>query len=390
MAEGGEGELPDAEALFEDAACGLLLTGPDGTIRRVNRTFCRWTGRPAEALVGKLKVQDLLTMGGKIFHQTHWAPLLQMQGAVAEVKLDVLHGDGHTLPMVMNVVRRSHPGGTFDEISTFVAEDRNKYEKELLLARRRAEELLRQQQEVQEALTRSQAELDRQRASAEGRAQFAEQMVGIVSHDLRNPLSAIQLSAYVLARAELAGPHRKALDRIANSTQRAQRLIEDLLDFTVAKVGRGISVTRESIQLHQVAAGAAEELRTSFPGREIEHRTIGDGPCRGDADRLTQAIGNLVANAMTYGAFDRPVRLTSRIERETFAIEVHNAGKPIPPEQLAGLFEPMTRGFDGANSARSVGLGLFIVREIARAHGGEVGVQSSAEAGTIFLLRCPR
>jgi sigma-B regulation protein RsbU (phosphoserine phosphatase) len=214
--------------------------------------------------VGKLKVQDLLTMGGKIFHQTHWAPLLQMQGAVAEVKLDVLHGDGHTLPMVMNVVRRSHPGGTFDEISTFVAEDRNKYEKELLLARRRAEELLRQQQEVQDALTRSQAELDRQRASAEGRAQFAEQMVGIVSHDLRNPLSAIQLSAYVLARAELAGPHRKALDRIANSTQRAQRLIEDLLDFTVAKVGRGISVTRESIELHQVAAGAPRSCAPAF------------------------------------------------------------------------------------------------------------------------------
>src|SRR5688572_9933843 len=144
MAEGGEGELPDAEALFEEAACGLLLTGADGTIRRVNRTFCRWTGRPAEALVGQRKVQDLLTMGGKIFHQTHWAPLLQMQGSVAEVKLDVLHCDGHTLPMVMNVVRRRHPGGTFDEISTFVAEDRNKYEKELLLARRRAEELLRQ------------------------------------------------------------------------------------------------------------------------------------------------------------------------------------------------------------------------------------------------------
>jgi sigma-B regulation protein RsbU (phosphoserine phosphatase) len=126
-------------------------------------------------------------MGGRIFHQTHWAPLLQMQGSVAEIKLDVVHRDGRTLPMVMNVVRRHHAGGTFDEISTFLAEDRDKYEKELLRARRHAEELLQRQQEVQDALTRSQAELDRQRASAEGRAQFAEQMVGIVSHDLRNP-----------------------------------------------------------------------------------------------------------------------------------------------------------------------------------------------------------
>ena len=90
-------------------------------------------------------------------------------------------------------------------------------------------------------------------------------------------------------------------------------------------------------------AGAAEELRTAFPGRDILHERAGSGACRVDADRLTQAIGNLVANAMTYGAFDRPVRLASRIESETFAIEVHNAGQPIPAEQLAGLFEPMTR-----------------------------------------------
>jgi sigma-B regulation protein RsbU (phosphoserine phosphatase) len=390
MAEGGAGELPDAEALYEDAACGLLLTDVDGTLRRVNRTFCRQTGLLAAELVGKRRIQELLTMGGRIFHQTHWAPLLQMQGSVAEVKLDVVHRDGRTLPMVMNVVRRRHPGGTFDEISTFAADDRDKYEKELLRARRRAEELLRQQQDVQDALTRSQAELDRQRASAEDRAQFAEQMVGIVSHDLRNPLSAIQLSAYALSRADLAGPQRKALDRIASSTQRAQRLIEDLLDFTVAKVGRGLTVRRDPIELHQVVAGAAEELRTAFPGRAVEHHAMGSGPCRGDPDRLTQAIGNLVANAMAYGAIDQPVRITSRIGGDSFAIEVHNAGKPIAPEPLASLFEPMTRGFSVANSSRSVGLGLFIVREIARAHGGEVAVESSAEAGTTFVVRCPR
>jgi phosphoserine phosphatase RsbU/P len=139
-----------------------------------------------------------------------------------------------------------------------------------------------------------------------------------------------------------------------------------------------------------VVRGAADELRTSFPGRQIEHQAIGSGVCRGDADRLTQALGNLVSNAMTYGAFDRSVRLTSSIEPETYSITVHNAGKPIPPEQLAGLFEPMTRGSGGVNTVRSVGLGLFIVREIARGHGGEVTVDSNAEAGTAFVIRCPR
>src|SRR5690349_3871179 len=108
MAQGGAGELPDANALFEDAPCGLLLTDANGTIRRANRTFCRQTGLPAEELAGKRRIQELLTMGGRIFHQTHWAPLLQMQGSVAEIKLDVVHRDGRTLPMVMNVVRRHH------------------------------------------------------------------------------------------------------------------------------------------------------------------------------------------------------------------------------------------------------------------------------------------
>jgi sigma-B regulation protein RsbU (phosphoserine phosphatase) len=392
MGDGGatNGALPDWQALYEDAACGLLLTGVDGTIRRVNRTFCRWIGMTPEELCGRRRMQDLLTMGGRIFHQTHWAPLLQMQGSVAEVKVDVVHRDGSSVPMMMNAIRRAHAGSELHELSLFVATDRSRYEAELLLARRRAEELLRQQQEVQRALTESQAELDRQRSRAEDRALFAEQMIGIVSHDLRNPLSAIQLSAFLLAHAELAGAERKAVDRITTSTGRAQRLIEDLLDFTAARVGSGLSVTLESIDLHQLVAAAAEELRSSFAGRDIEHRRVGSGTCRGDADRLAQALGNLVANAMTYGAFDRPVRLTSRIESETFSIEVHNEGRPIPGEQLAGLFAPMTRGLAAVNSARSVGLGLFIVREIARAHGGEVGVTSSAQEGTLFSVRCPR
>src|SRR5438045_9060217 len=113
------GSLPDWQALYEDAACGLLLTGVDGTILRVNRTFCRWIGMSAEELCDRRRMQDLLTMGGRIFHQTHWAPLLQMQGSVAEVKVDVVHRDGHTVPMMMNAQRWSHAGGEFNDLSLF-------------------------------------------------------------------------------------------------------------------------------------------------------------------------------------------------------------------------------------------------------------------------------
>ena len=178
---------PDAGPLYDYAACGLLVTDADGTIRVVNDTFCQWTGHKRDDLIGKRRLQDLLTMGGRIFHQTHWAPLLQIQGSVAEVKLDVVHASGEVKPMILNAVSRAHGNVVRHEIAAFGAEDRHRYERELLQARRRAEELHTRSVEAQRALVAAQAELDVQKQAAEDRALFAEQMVGIVSHDLRNP-----------------------------------------------------------------------------------------------------------------------------------------------------------------------------------------------------------
>jgi sigma-B regulation protein RsbU (phosphoserine phosphatase) len=232
-------------------------------------------------------------------------------------------------------------------------------------------------------------ELARQRAAAEDRALFAEQMVGIVSHDLRNPLSAIQMSAYLLERGELTANQRTVLGRIHNSTGRAQRLIADLLDFTLARIGEGLTLTRSQVRLHQLVSESVDELAVAFPGRVIEHRRIGDGECFADADRLIQLIGNLVGNAVAYGAPDRPVVVTSTVTPEAIALSVHNEGTPIPPSVQPTLFEPMIRGASGKGS-RGVGLGLFIVREIARAHDGGVSVESTPQAGTTFTVTLPQ
>src|SRR5688572_29952874 len=125
----------------DSAACGLLQTSDDGTIIRVNRRFCEWVGRSASELVG-VRFQDLLTMGGRIFHQTHWAPLLRMQQSISEVKLDVVHRDGTSVPMVLNAFRHEEEGGVMvHELAAFVARDRDKYERELVLSRKRLEEL---------------------------------------------------------------------------------------------------------------------------------------------------------------------------------------------------------------------------------------------------------
>ncbi|MFS8063323.1 MAG: ATP-binding protein [Luteimonas sp.] len=496
--------LPDWAALYDEAACGLLLTDPDGTIRLANRTFCRAIGVDPEALVGKRRFQELLSMGGRIFHQTHWAPLLHIQGSVAEVKLDLVHRDGRQIPMVMNALRRTHGAVQFHELSLFVAEDRNTYERELMRARKRAEQLMDEHRRAHEAQALAEArlrtaleagslyvwevdpdtgersfdrgvafllgrdspgdveveayrdavepddlapamqafsrmlespdrtyrstyrlngedgvqrtvlatarpvlhangtvrrivgvlqditELSQQRAAAEDRALFAEQMVGIVSHDLRNPLSTIRMGTQLMEMAGLAPLQVQVMGNIQRAVARAQRLISDLLDFTIARIGQGLTVSVQPIDLHALVAAHVAELAMAQPTRQIVHRRLGEGSASGDADRLFQLIDNLVANAVAYGSAAAPITVASDIAPGWFSIAVHNHGPAIPAALLPTLFQPMVRGTDMASGNRSVGLGLFIVSEIAKAHGGEVRIDSTDADGTTFTVVIPR
>jgi len=348
----------------------------DGTITRANLLFCKWVGHPAADLVGKRRFQDLLTVGGRIFHQTHWVPLLQMQGSLSEVKLELVVRDGAVVPIVMNALVRLDHGVAVHEIAAYVARDRDKYERELVLSRKRLEDLV--------------AQATRLQADARDRADFAEQMMGIVSHDLRNPLSSIQMSAALLARSDLALSQQRTLARLNRSTERATRLISDLLDFTQARLGRGLAVSMVGIDLHACVAETIEELRHIHPARALNHERVGDGQCVGDADRLAQMVGNLVSNAMTYGLAEEPVTVVSAIEPTKFTVSVRNMGAPIPAEVQAALFQPMTRGSSAGARERSVGLGLYIVSEIAKAHSGGVAVRSLPGEGTTFTVVCPR
>ncbi|MDB5897869.1 MAG: sensor signal transduction histidine kinase [Ramlibacter sp.] len=371
---------PGAEQLYELAPCGLLLAAANGTLLQVNATLCRTLQYTADELVGKLRFQDLLTMGGRIFWQTHLQPLLRMQGSVAEVKLEVRRKDGSALPVLVNMAERPHEREPLLHAAVIVAEDRHKYERELLLQRRRAEELAAQ-------VARDQHELAAAQAKAHDRALFAEHLVGMVSHDIRNPLSVIHMSTVLLQKGLGPEQHGAVVARVARAVARVQHLIGDLLDFTQARVGAGLSLRKVPVDLHQSVADGVAELAAAFPRTRIEHVRSGGGTCVADADRVLQAIGNLVANAVSHGAADCPVTVRSENTGEGFRITVHNHGRPIPPEVLPRLFEPMVRGAD--TLSQGVGLGLYIVREIVRGHGGEVQVSSTAEAGTSFVITLP-
>jgi phosphoserine phosphatase RsbU/P len=364
-------------AAFDDAPCGLAQTSSSGTFLRANRTFCGWLGYGADELIGKRRLQDLLTMGGRIFHQTHFAPLLQMQGSISEVKLELIHIDGHSVPMVLNALRRCEGDEIVHEVAAFVARDRDKYERELVQSRKRLEALV--------------AEATRLQAEAKDHALSAEMMVGIVSHDLRNPMSSIQMATALLAKGASTSQQR-TLERIARSTARANALIADLLDFTQARLGRGLTITRQQLELHDAVSATVEDLSLAYLGRGLRHARSGEGACSADANRLAQLVGNLVSNAMTYGGPELPITVTSSIHERSFSISVHNFGAPIAPELQTEIFRPMSRGTLTltTDAKRSVGLGLFIVSEIAKAHGGSAHVSSSAENGTTFSVSCPR
>jgi sigma-B regulation protein RsbU (phosphoserine phosphatase) len=355
-------------ALYEHAPCGLLVTDDDGLVLRANATFCGWLGVDRADLVGRRRFQDLLTVGGRIFHQTQWMPLLRMQGSVAEIKLDIAREGAKPLPMVMNAIRRERGGAMVHEIALLIATDRHAYERELLASRKRAEELATQQRAARE---------------------FAEQMMAIVSHDLRTPLGTIRTGGEVLRMAGLPERFQPLLGNIDRATDRALGLVNDLLDLTRSRLGRGIAIRRQPIDLHDTVAAQVAELSQAYPDVRIAHYRRGDGHCEADPARLGQLVGNLVSNAVAYGRPGAPVVVSTSIEDGDGVVSVHNQGEPIPPELQGSLFQPMVRGTDAGGGARSVGLGLYIVGEVARAHGGDARLASSAADGTEFVARFP-
>ncbi|WP_257454384.1 hybrid sensor histidine kinase/response regulator [Archangium lipolyticum] len=236
---------------------------------------------------------------------------------------------------------------------------------------------------------------ERKRAEEElrRRAEFAQQLVGIVSHDLRNPITAILLGAQSLLRRRNGLDESQALTatRIQSSAERAARMVRDLLDFTQARLGGGIPIHPAPLDLHALTRQVLDEVRMSYPERSFRVDSEGDGQGQWDPDRLAQVITNLVSNAAKYSPAGTLVTVVTRGHDGQVSLEVHNTGDPIPPELRQRLFQPMTRGASEVDRAsRSIGLGLFIVDSIVRAHGGSVDVSSSAGEGTTFTVRLPR
>ncbi len=219
-------------------------------------------------------------------------------------------------------------------------------------------------------------------------ANLRERFVAMLSHDLRTPLQSVVLGAQALLFVGDAYDDRarRALGRIADNGQRMSRMIDDLLDFTRTRQG-AMPLRPAPTDVAVLAEQIVEEFTGLSPGRLIHVHAEGDTWGKWDTDRLAQVLSNLIGNAVTHGSPLAPIHVTIRGRLEAVTINVHNAGLPMSQEAIAHAFEPY---FRGSSERSGLGLGLFIVREVARAHGGEVEVTSSELDGTNFLVTLPR
>ena len=223
---------------------------------------------------------------------------------------------------------------------------------------------------------RAQAEVSR----ADEASRLKDRYIGILGHDLRNPLTAITNSAHLLLRSsELNDRHRNSAARILRASERMAQMIRDVLDFTRGQLGGGIPVEPTPTSLAEICHRVVDETKAVNPQREIVLATQGDLNGEWDAPRLEQVVSNLVANAVHHGQGQILVEAVG--EQSQIILRVHNGGPPIPADELPTLFEAFSTSRKGRRTD-GLGLGLYIVKEIVRAHGGTVQVASTPEEGT--------
>lgn len=211
--------------------------------------------------------------------------------------------------------------------------------------------------------------------------------LGAVGHDLRNPLNSIAMASKLLAAHECSNEsHLKHALRIERATTRMNQMIEDILDLTRRRFGERLPLALQKVDFGDLCRSVIGELRISYPERHVDLDVSGNVIGEWDLSRLGRVVSNLVGNALRYSS-DGTVRVTVSDQGDEVALRVQNRGAPIPEEALASLFEPFRRG--GA-SRDGMGLGLYIVSEIVRSHGGTVAVTSTAAEGTTFTVALPR
>ncbi|RSZ56317.1 response regulator [Massilia atriviolacea] len=379
--------LPAPEDTFADAACGLMLTDTAGTILRSNRTLPDWLGYTEAELTGGMRLQDLLSVGGRLFHQTHCAPLLQLQGSVSEVQVDLLRKDRSRVPALINIARRRTGDGLVDQVAIFIANDRRAYERELLRARAAAEAALAAQSGAEAKLR----EANEQLSLADRRK---DEFLATLAHELRNPLAPMRSGADLMKMTMAAdAPQRRIVDMFDRQLRHMSHLVDDLME--VARISQGKLVLRcEPVCLGQIAQAAVADIGAQVGAAgHVLTVTVPAAPLtvHGDPTRLAQMLVNLLTNACKYTPPGGRIGLDLREDDGAAVIAVSDSGIGIPPEALERVFEMFSQLEPALKRAHGgLGIGLALVKGLVELHHGTVRASSAGPGnGSTFTVRLP-
>jgi signal transduction histidine kinase len=216
-------------------------------------------------------------------------------------------------------------------------------------------------------------------------------LVGVLGHDLRSPLHSIQVTAEYLRHLNVGNDVSEAAARLIRGGARMQALLDDLRDYNRTKFGLGINIRPTALDAAQTVAEELDLYRGAYPTRKFELEVAGDTHGMWDAMRLRQVVSNLLENAIKYGREEAPVRIRLTGGGSQLVLELTNEGEPIEPSELQSIFDPLRRGMrnERPDSVNSLGLGLYIARQIVEGHGGDITARSD-QSRTVFTVRLPQ
>jgi PAS domain S-box-containing protein len=428
--------ITKVDELLDTAPCGFLSFRDDGTVGLVNATLLEMLGFEREELVGR-HVERILTVGSRIFYQTHWFPLLRLHGRAEEIFLMLRPKSGEDIGVLVNAMRRERTGGVNFDCVLMRVRERQKYEDELLRAKRAAElaraEIEVQKEELQqtnEELEAQAVELELQRQQLHGQAteleavgeelqamnddllarmeeaehlrvaaeeanQAKSAFLSVMSHELRTPLNAI--AGYVdLLEMEIHGPitdaQREALARIARSERHLLRLVSEVLNLARIEAGH-IEYVFDDVPISELVAEVVPmvEPQLQSKGVPLSVELAPELVARADREKTQQILLNLLSNAAKFTPTGGQILVDAvRSAENELLLRVRDTGIGIPANKLAAIFEPFvqvnlstTRGQEGT------GLGLAISRDLARGMNGDLTAQSTLGEGSTFTLRLP-
>jgi len=360
-------ELPaeTTEDLYENAPCGYMSTSAGGLILRANRTFFLWTGYQSDQVVGHRRFYDLLPPAGRIYYETHYVPLLLMQGSVREIAMELICADLRRLPVLLNaaLLRDAQGQAQVIRITLFDATARRKYEQELLRERRHAEQ------------------------ATQDKARF----IAMVSHEIRSPLSAIVAVRQMLEKTPLSQQQAHLVRMLKSSSESLLGLVNNVLDLGRLESGHG------ALELHEFdlralvsASFEAMRARAELKGIALEQTITGEVPQSviGDALKINQVLTNLLSNALKFtehGAVRLSVHCEpAGAESVSITFSVCDTGIGIPSDRLSNIFEEYAQGEAVRTRYGGTGLGLAISNRLVKLHGGELRVASEPGRGSTF------